>query len=429
MAVVVNRVLQQKLLQHNIRVSILDGMSFNIMMGATFPYMGLYILRLGGSEQMVGWLTSVPPIVSLLAVLAAAPLVERQAQKLPLIIKLNYISRSFFLIIAFIPLLPEKLRPLALIVCWSVMFIPWAAASVAWTPMISTMIPEHLRGKFFGNRNTLAGMVALMSTFVVGRVLDKVPFLTAFSAVFIVSFVAVMLSQYFVVKQREPVEEIPGDPPPIIPFAQRVKRVFTHPERGRRFALFCGGILVFHFGLTSSWPLYPVRQVEELGFSNGLIGTLSTIASAAGLLGNYTGGRIIHRWGYSRLLLLTTMGCILSPLVWAVASSPWVLGIATLVGNFFAAGYFLCQFTMVLELAPEEGLSDYVALNSATANLAGAVGPLVGTFVVGAVGRGTSIGLMLSSTIMVLGVGILWYMVRHQSLTESKAAAAPVLQA
>ncbi len=427
MAVVIDKALQQKLLRSNTRFSFLDGMWFNIMMGALNPYMGLYVLRLGGTDQMVGWLTSVPPIVSLWAVIVAAPIVERQVRKLPMIVKFNFVSRSMFALMALIPWLPESFRPTALIVGWGAMYIPWAMASAAWTPMISTLIPGRERGRFFGNRNTAGGAVALASTFVVGRVLDQIPFLTAFTGIFLVSFVAVMVSQYYVIKQREPVEAGSGDVPATVSFVGRVRRVFAHPERGKRFALYCGGMLVFHFGLTLAWPLFPVRQVEELGFSNGVIGLLSTAASTAALVGNYFGGRIIHRWGYSRLLLITTLGSVLPPLAWSVFSSPWILGMVSITANFFSAGYFMCQLTMVLDLAPEERLSDYVVINSATANLAGAVGPLVGSSVVAAVGMGTQVGMVLSSAVMIAGVAILGYMLkqqRHAPVAEVDSAAA-----
>ncbi|NLV92532.1 MAG: MFS transporter [Firmicutes bacterium] len=427
MAVVVNKKLQRRLLRRNTRFSFLDGMWFNVMMGATIPYMGVYMLRLGGTKGMVGGITSLPPFVSLLSVLLAASLVERYVPRLPLINKLNFTYRSLFLVVALIPLLPAEIRPTALLLMWGLIYIPWSMASVAWTPMMSTIVPEEERGRFFGNRNTAGGLVALVSTFIAGQVLERVPFLTAFSGVFFVSFIAVMVSQYYVMKQREPIEIIPGDPPAPISFQGRIKRVFSHREKGKLFAFYCAGILIFHFGLSFGWPLYPVRQVEELGLSNGVIGLLSTVGSAAALFGHFFGGRIIQRWGYFRLLLVTTLGSVISPLIWTFFSSPWMLAVANIFGQIFSAGYFLCQFSIVMEIAPEEHLSDYTVLNSATANLAAALGPLAGTAVVQTIGVGTSVGFVLSSAIMFLGVAMITRMLKVEKMQRMAVPAAEAL--
>jgi MFS family permease len=420
----ISRKLQYELLDINTRYSFIDGIGFSIMMGATAPYIGLFILRLNGSSELVNLIASLQPIIVSIVSLLGASYVNSLTRNHPALIRHSLALRLFFPLIACIPLFHPSIRAGIFFALWLLLYIPWAMCGLLWSPMISNIIPDEIRGRFFGTRNAVTGITTLLGTLLTGVALAKLPFITTFSLVFIVSFISMMVSLFFLNKQIEPLLPEP-DPAPESNLKTGSKtsfwrnldlktnfQTFTHPQCGYLFSLCCLTFFVFHIGFSMAGPLFTLRQIQQLSLDNGAIATIATLTSLAGLFGSYAGGIASERWGYRYVLLGSTLLATVPPLIWALSGSFFWIVVAAMGWGFIGNGYFICFFYMVLAFSPDQGRARFVAMNTVTGNLAGAIGPFLGMFLMKIPWFGIQGALVAASVIMLFGAAFSYHVAK-----------------
>ena len=408
---IINKKLQYRLLTRNTFFSYLDGISFSFLIGSSFPYIGLYILRFHGSADLVGLVSGIQPLTVCLMTLLTATLVNSFKRKKPILLSTGMITRLFVLGIAFVPLLPEQWRAPAFFGMWIVTFIPWSVMSLAWSAMIANMIPDENQSRFFGTRNAITGITGLIGTFLSGLILAEYPFSHAFMGIFGGAFLLSVISLFSLMRHMEPVVPAPGEiktlREPNVKLMQLDLaanfQTFRHPDYGAMFSLTCIAMFVFHIGFSMTIPLYTLRQVQQLGYSNATIGLFATVSGLTALCGSYAGGLASERWGYRYVLLVSTLTLVIWPILWAVSSSLPLLLLATGLGGFLMNAYYICFFFMVLAVSPYENRSRFVAMNTVVGNSAGAIGPLAGLLFIKIPWLGIQGTLLIAAAIMLLG--------------------------
>ncbi|MCL6590026.1 MAG: MFS transporter [Firmicutes bacterium] len=418
----INHKVQYRLLDRNIRYSYLDGIAFSFMLGATFPYTGLYLLRFQGSPEMVNLISSLQPVITSVITLLAASYVNNITNKKPVAIKYGLAMRLSVLLIALVPLLPESWRAWMFFGLWLMVFIPWGINGLLWTPMTCNMIPENMQGRFFGTRNALTGITGLLGTFLTGIILARLPFAPAFTMIFFISFAGTLLSLFFFTRQIEPLKRSPQTrklPPPKFSWSDLNLKAnfltFRDPVYGSLFTLCCLTLFIFHIGFSMAGPLYILRQIQELKFDNGTVGAVATIQSLAALFGSYLGGHASGRFGYRYVLLFSTLFLVIPPLIWAFSSQLTVLFLAAALWGLTGNAYMICFFFMVLAVSPDENRSRFIAMNTVVGNLAGAIGPLFGIGLMNLPKVGIHGALIFSSIIMLSGAAISYRLARRGS--------------
>jgi MFS family permease len=421
----INQKLQYRLLDRNIRYSNIDGMFFSIMLGSSLPYLGLYILRFNGPDELVNLITAVQPIVLSVFTLLGTAYANSFLKKKALIMPASILQRLFILLIAFIPFLPSAWRAWAFFALWALVYVPWAYAGLAWSPLICNIVPEELRGRFFGTRNALTGLTTLLGTFLTGVVLAKLPYSQAFFGIFLVSFLCTAVSFFFLTKQIEPLVPEPGETKKQIRtsnarmFQLDLKgnlQPFQDPVYGKIFSLSCLAVFIFHVGYSMAGPLYILRQIKQLGFDNAAVSFIATATGITALVGSYAGGRASDKWGYRYVLLFSTLLCLIPPLIWAVTDRMfWLTGAAMLWG-LTGNAYMICFLYMVLAASPAKDRSRYVGMNTVIGNMAGALGPLIGIFLVKIPSVNIQGALGAATIIMLAGVFASYYVVKKTSI-------------
>lgn len=409
---IINRKLQLRLLSRNIRYSFIDGMAFCFMLGIANPYLGVYILRFGGPPELVSLISSVQPVVQAIVSLFGASYASSFQKKKPLLIPPSIIVRLFVLLLACIPLLPQPYRAWNFFLIWGIMNIPWAFCNLSWSPMMSNIIPEDQRGRFFGTRNALTGITTLLGTFITGVVLAKYPFEPAFSGLFTAAFISVMISMVFLARHIEPVvpesgeskNNIRSDNSRLFELDIRPNlQPFTDPHYGSIFSLSCLAIFIFHIGYSMAVPLFTLRQINQLALSNSLIAIIASVSGITTFLGSYLSGRAADRWGYRYVLFFSTLLSVIPPLIWATSSQFTIVVLASMLWGFTGSAYMICFTFMVLAVAPQHNQSRFVAMNTIIGNLAGGLGPILGLFLVKIPWLNIQGSLMAAAAIMFAG--------------------------
>jgi len=133
-----------------------------------------FALYLGMNEFMIGLLSAIPFLVTSFQLPTSYFIIKRGRRK-GIVLIASSIARSiwvFILIVAVIPVLSTLVKSWTILglVLISQIFI--SVSYVSWLSWISGLVPEKMRGRFFGTRNMLNGAAGIAIMIVLGNFLD-----------------------------------------------------------------------------------------------------------------------------------------------------------------------------------------------------------------------------------------------------------------
>lgn len=408
--------------RQNILNNIRDGAWYSVMVGLTTSFTGVYLIALGGSDTMLGWLAALPALVTLLSQIPAALITGRHSHRLRVVVPYGLVFRSGYLLFAFIPFLPMLAiyRAWLFVLLLSAINFPGTVSGVAWTAMMGDIFPSELRGRIFGDRNMLLGLVQMTATLAAGPLLDKLPYPYNFSLVFLLSFSALMISTRFLTKIVERPNAV-GQELTEKPVAADQWRGTSQVFRNRGFVLFMISMFIVHIGFNISAAMWTILYVKVIGLSRTFIGLLSVMSQLVSVASYRWWGRFGDRRGYRFALFIAILGFVPQPFLYQFARTAWPLIALNLFGGFTSAGLNLILFNSVLDLSPDERVRpSYIAVFNTAINLTAFVAPLIGV----AIYQASSMGVVfdLASGLRLAGILFMAWKVGIRTVKKQQPA-------
>lgn len=391
---------------HNALITITDGMFYSVMGALTTPFWGAFAVRLGASDYMLALLASLPALVNLLAQVRSAVLIDRYDNRLRPSLVWALLERSFFLMFAVLILLPipAAVKPLAFVLLYSLRSFPATTCGIAWTSMMGEMFAPRLRGRLFGERNMLCTFATLMSTIAAGPLLDRIAWPWNYFSLYLASFITVMASHYVLTKHEEtPLsrEERQRSPSGL--------KAFSSVGRDRAFLKFLAAVMAIHLGFHVTASLWTILWVRIMGLSNAWIGLFSTVSGVMSFLSYRAWGRWSEKYGNAKILAITALSHVASPLIYSHFRSPWVYAGINAFAGFVGAGFSLSLFNSLLEVTPAAGRPAYIATYNMGLGISGFAWPFLGVFLYGRLGMTAALDISaaLRATGMIVAALIL----------------------
>ncbi len=329
-----------------------------------------YLLHLGASPFHIGMLSSVPFLAQVSAPFAAI-LSGWLGHRRRLTALVATLSRATWVLAAFLPQLavPEALKPTLLVALVLFASLFQSAAATLWTAWMGEVVPDKVRGRYFGLRTGVVGAVGMVANLAAGAFLDHVAAPLSFQVVMgaAVVFGAIGIALYFFHYD-----------PPSERVTIRVKDVFTLPFKNPSFRRLLAFGVYWNFVIMLGAPFVFPYFLEELSMSFTYIAIWTAIAASTALLTTTLWGRVADRVGNRPVLAICTFlaGAAL-PSMWIAAGYFGSLGFVwvSAVNDAIAwGGIGPAVFNLILVIAPREGRVAYVAMFSLVGGLAGFVG-------------------------------------------------------
>jgi len=352
------------------------------------------VRHLTGSASLVGLTSSISRGLWLFPQLLVANYVTGKARQKPYLIVPVLIGRSFtwpLALLLFVGLERRTILFVALILWVAVFWLCDGLAGVSWFRLISKTIPPARRGRLFGLGQALGGALAVGAGGVIRHLLSDQgpPFPTNYAWLFVLGGAAFFISLGLVSLVKE-------DPEPTRverrPWRIYLSQLVTLLRRDRDFRL----VTVVRLLLGASGmaaPFYILHATEEMGLPQEMIGFFVSVQVGSGVLMGLLMGYLHERMGSRRVIQLSTVMGLMSPLgalliprmvpsrgttlLWAYA-----LVFVGLQGVMSAMVLGFMNF--IMEIAPPEEEPIYVGL----ANTLGAlllIYPLLGGVLLGSV--------------------------------------------
>lgn len=334
--------------EKTMKLSIKEGAAASVMSGFGDSYITPYALALNANNVQIGFLGSIAGLLGPLSQIKGSRLMENNPRKKIFVTGVTFQALMWIPILLLTLLLNKNILtpylPIFLIIFYSIYAIAGSIGGPAWFSLLGEVVPEKIRGKYFGKRNTISGVVALTATLLGAFLLDlfktKGFLLLAFSILFSIAAVFRLISANFLRKHYEPKIELKKGY--YFSFFQFLKKA---PKNNfGRFVIFT---TLIYFSAQIAGPFFAVYMLKDLGFEkmpNGyIIYTLINIsATVFSLLTMQIWGKFSDKYGNLTILKICSYLLPLIPILWIFSPSPiYLILVPQVVSGIAWAGFNL----------------------------------------------------------------------------------------
>lgn len=349
--------------RRGLRISVIEGSWATVhIVLTTNAFLTGYALFLGCNDFELSLVTSVPLLMQLFQIFGAR-LVERTGRRKAICAWLSFIGRLVWLPMALLPFLWHGEVIVLFLALYALGTLLQNLATPAWLTWMGDLVPRQIRGRYFGWRNRVVGIVTMVTSIVAGLILDLARdhgregggFLT----IQLIAVGAAAVAFYYIRRQPEPAYR-PERMPPLGEYVARPLRDGTY----RRILVF---YLYWLFAVGISTPFFAAHLLKNLGWNFKGIAYLNIVTAAMTILSQPFWGRLIDRFGHKPVLTVCEVAILHLPLYYAFCPPgvSWPIWLNAVLTGVFWSGFNLAIFSLVLAALPAKGRPGYTAAYSA----------------------------------------------------------------
>lgn len=365
-------------IEHNYRVVLWEGSTYSVMAGLTGSFLGVLALKMGASPFQLSLLTALPNLINVLFMVPIAGFIESRTKKLNYCVSGIFGHRIgyFFLgLAAFLGLSPNYI-----LIVLTAMTIPAVLAGLSYTDIVAVSFPPRERGKVFGAKNALVGLLTFVSTMAAGYLLDKISYPYNYFFVFSAASFFGLINTYTMSRFKEPEQEMVITQKEREPYFLRLKKIFAHETLGSQFKRFLVTVFLVHVGFNIPAAIWTIFYVDEMHMTQFQIGNLTAIVNACMVLFSFFWARKIQKSGDKIAFAISLFG-ICGVALWASFARS-VLSLYTLqvLGGFSMSAYNIAYFNILIASSDEQYRPTAVATFHVLLGITGVLFPSIGVW-------------------------------------------------
>ena len=363
----------------NIRYLMAQTALIGVVNGGIVTFLPIFLARLGASPVTVSLLTALPALVTIILALPAGAIACRWRDMVQVSARCFWALRFCYLAVGAAGFLSPQVAPWLIVAIWGLSAIPSTLGNTVFYDILAESVSPRRRPMVNGMRWALLGLLNAVSVAGFGQLLELFPTSYNYLLVFILSFIAGMLSTGFYARLEIPLHE-PQLQPPSTPWRQRLAELVEPLTAGGGFVAYSGITFLLRVAIYLASGLWSIFYVRNLQASDAWIGWRATIESLALTAGYYFWGRVADRTGHTRMLIIVSMVlggvCVATSLV--TRDVRWLLLCLAPLSGFFASGIDVSLFEGLIAVMPPDLRPRYVAMNTALANTVAFLAPIAG---------------------------------------------------
>ena len=364
-----------------LRISIVDGILFALMLGASESYFGTCAVSLGHGDTALALLATLPLFAGAAAQAFSGPLVlwlgarKRLVAVGALVQALSHIGliaiaafsvQSFWLLLGLILLY----------------YVSGMVIAPAWGAWMGALTEGRDRERFFALRSTCMSIATLGAFLWAGYHLRNGAvnndLSTAYAWVFGVGFVARLASAAMLYQQPDP-QPAPRD---------SLRRVLARTRSALRGDGFRVAVIlaVWMFGAHISIPFYAPYMLKTLGLGYDGFALLCAVQLISRAVAFPFTQWIAQRLGLMRMMIASMMGAAVVAFLWGAERSLAGIVLAQVISGATWACYEFSSFQILLGSARPKQRVEFLAVSASLAGLMQLGGALFGSFLLARVG-------------------------------------------
>jgi len=365
---------------------VLDIAWFGLAMAATTRFLSVYAIRLEASPAVLSWMVSLPAIVMMFSSLGSVWWRRRFATSTTAIFLPTFGFRFVFLLPAFTPFLPKPWQPVWLLLSVTLPALVQGISSVIFLDLVREAVHKTYMTALLSRRALAMNGAVALGAISFGIWLEHIRFPVNYQMMFVVAFIAAMMSLWHLMKVQTPT----FDPPRSVSFWEPWRMMGFH-----KVAWIVGVTYITFF---SVFAITPLRLVKDLGASEGFMAVFALVElAAAGTVATLT-NRTINRIGNLKTVGLGMASTALgSLLVGASGNLAFALPAAVFIGGGWSV-VDIGLFGFFSESVPEDNKTQFSTAYYQVLSIGMFLGPMIGNYL-------ASSGLDLA-TVMFIGAGL-----------------------
>lgn len=331
--------------RESLRASFKDGVFASVMSGVTDPYFIPFALVLGATAQQVGWLSGIPQFVGAFSQLFAVQAVHRTGGRLKLVVAAVSVQAALLLLIALLALGDLNHRVGLFLALLALFVVSGALAGPAWGSLMTEYLPKGKRGRYFGWRNRILGLVHVANMIAAGLLLYRTEAYSPLFGFFII-FTAGALARFVSAAYLARMRDVPQKHDPAVDFTfYRFLARFRHSNYVKFVAF--AATLMFASYLAS--PFFAVFMLRDLQLDYLTYMVLQVVSTVAGLVALPLWGRHADAVGNVRVLRLSGFFACLIPFFWLFSHHVVYLACVQALAGFAWSGFTLCATNFIYD--------------------------------------------------------------------------------
>lgn len=398
--------------KHNLRIFILFGIFFELMNVLYNPYAMKFLERIGGNEFHISLINSTKGIIMIFTALPAAFIINKIADKQKATSNIVLFMAIIIFSLFFIPMLPANYQVISFIVILTLLMIPISVYNISYQNITAEIFPLK-RARVLSKRSIYTIIFTTIVTISTGLIFrffaqENNEYILIYRIFYVLAFVFGLLA-FFVFKKMS---YIPSEIKETIKFKGSFKQVF----KNKRFTKFALSSTIFHFGWQMGWPLFSIYTIKTLGAEEFWLSLITVGSAMVMLISLRVWPRLIEKHGNEKISYICTLGMVITPLLYVISKSLFVLVIFSSLSGIFTSGTITVLFSDMLEVIPEKNRIIYVGYYNVLTNITLAISPLVGHYFYEI--KGIVFALIITSVFRLFGG--LAFMIRERSERKYK---------
>lgn len=390
--------------KRNFQLVQLDAFGVGLSAAAS-AFLAIFLTRLGASTFQVSLLTSMPAVAGLALVMVLGIYIQRLKNPAPAYSRARFLVQLCYLITGLVPFFfIGEAKVTAVLVVWALATIPQTVLNITFSIVMNAMSGPEGRYEFMTHRWTVLGITNSIFTFIIGQILAATSgdFPINYQIMFMVmslggiaSFIA---TSNFIIPDNPP--RAPQSQSLIKRFQSGAQTILSH----RGFFSFVSKRFVFTFGMTITGPLFPLYFVRVAHMEDNWIAAITTAASAIIIISYFIWNRQVKRHNARFVLLWTTFGLSLYPILASQTVEPWLIVIFAGVAGFFQGGLDLVFFDELMKTVPTESAATFISFSQGLNYISSILAPVLASFLADTIGIGPA--LLVAGFIRMVGFGL-----------------------
>lgn len=357
--------------RRGLRAFWLDGLFSSLSGGFADPYYTLYLLSLGASNAQIGLVNTMNQLAGAVLAFPGAAIADRTGRYKAMVLLAGVLSRLMWIVMLLAPWVFGGAGAVWLIMAaWVALSAVGALANGAWTALSADLVPARLRGGYFASRNIIMQLVRLMAIPLAGQIVYAVGEPGGYQVALGIAFVIGMIAVYYY-------SQIPEHSGASTVERLGLRAVMRNLKHLPTFSRFIVSHSTLYLGVMISGPFITVYMVEKAGFNVSIISLVTTVSVLFTLIGMRVMGRLHDRFGITWTMRFGLLIPVI-PVAWLWVQHPWQAYLVEAMAALTWAGYNLGAFNLLLASTPDEHRPQYVAIHTTIISVVGAVGPLLG---------------------------------------------------
>jgi HEAT repeat protein len=370
-----------------------------------------YIDYFGGGDYWIGLITAVPSFIGLVQVPGAI-----WGRSFPFYKKFiapgGWVWRLLYIPLVFLPFmpLPGEAKLSLLLLCIGVAAAAIQAVNPIYNDWLAKLVPSTSRGWYFSRRTLVATAVGMVAGLAGGLALDAFRDVgqegTGFSVVFGAGVVCAMVSMVFFLRMRETVRE-----DPVRVSMRESVRSMARPWQDKNFRLLLIFSGLFMASQTYAGGFFSLFAIKVLEINFTLLQLIAVMHALGTIAFVRTWGYLADKYGNKPILVLTTIGTVITPGVWLVCvpgadlRNAVILLVFHIYNGIVWSGVTVTQLNLYMSTAEERERSSYLGAALTTTAVIGGLAPILGSMTMDLL-RGPLGAEMAFKTLFVIVIGM-----------------------